>query len=252
MKITLYGLAISHPVRAVNEMLDYKRLPYRRIDLVNGLHAGILRAMGFPRGDAPAMKIDGRKLQGTLEISRELDRIKPEPPLFSSDPAERAAVEQAERWGEQQLQAAGRVLAIAAFGRDSSTLPEFMADAHLPVRLPPRVVVATAKPLVMIQRRRHVANDAAARTALSQLPELLDHVERLLEEGTIGSEQPNAADFQIATSVRLLLVFDDLRPLIEDRPASGYARRLIPNYAGHVPAVLPQEWLDPLRTAERV
>lgn len=102
--ITLYGLPISHPVRAAREMLDYKGLAYKRIDLVNGLHAGMLRGLGFPRGNAPAMKIDGRKVQGTLEISRELDRVKPEPTLFPSDTAQRAAVVDAESWGERELQ----------------------------------------------------------------------------------------------------------------------------------------------------
>lgn len=244
--ITLYGLPISHPVRAAREMLDYKGLAYKRIDLINGLHAGMLRVLGFPGGTAPAMKIDGRKVQGTLEISRELDRVKPDPPLFPSDPAERAAVEEAESWGERELQPIGRLLAIPAFARDPSTLPEFMADAALPVQLPPKVVVAMSKPLTLIQRLRHGSNDEVGRAALSRLPAVLDRVEALIDEGVIGGAAPNAADFQIATSIRLLLVFDDLRPLIDGRPAGRYARSLVPDYAGHVPAILPQDWLKPL------
>ena len=82
------------------------------------------------------MKIDGRKVQGTLEISRELDRVRPEPPLFPSDPAKRAAVVEAESWGERELQPIARLIAISAFARDASTLPEFMADAALPVQMP--------------------------------------------------------------------------------------------------------------------
>lgn len=249
VKITLYGLPISHPVRAAREMLDYKNLPYKRIDLVNGLHVGILRALGFPSGTAPAMKIDGRKVQGTLEISHELERVRPEPPLFPSDPAERAAVEEAESWGERELQPIGRQLAIPAFARDGSTLPEFMADAKLPIQLPAKVVIASAKPLTAIQRLHRGANDEVARAALSRLPGALDHVEQLLEDGVIGEPAPNAADFQIATSLRLLLCFDDLRPLIDDRPAARYARSVVPEYAGHIPAVLPQEWLKPLRSS---
>jgi glutathione S-transferase len=246
-KITLYGLPISHPVRAAREMLDYKDLTYKRIDLINGLHAGMLRALGFPHGTAPAMKIDGRKVQGTLAISRELDRVRPEPPLFPSDTAQRAAVVEAERWGERELQPIARMIAISAFGRDASTLPEFMADAALPVQLPPRVVVAMSKPLALIQRHRHSAGDEASRAAIARLPAALDHVEQLLDAGVIGGEQPNAADFQIATSVRVLLVFDDLRPLIDQRRAAQYARSLVPDYAGHIPAVLPDGWLEPLR-----
>ena len=65
----------------------------------------------------------------------------------------------------------------------------------------------------------------------------------------IGGPSPNAADFQIATSIRVLLLFDDLRPLIDDRPAARYARSLVPDYVGHIPAVFPEEWLKPLRSS---
>lgn len=124
-----------------------------------------------------------------------------------------------------------------------------MADAELPVQLPGRMVIAMSKPLALIQRHRHGGGDDASRAAIARLPDCLDRVETLLDEGVIGGERPNAADFQIAASIRVLLVFDDLRPLIDDRPAGRYARSLIPEYAGHIPAVLPQEWLEPLRSS---
>jgi glutathione S-transferase len=251
-KAVLYGLPISHPVRAARMMLDYKGIPYKRVDFPNGIHAGVLRVMGFPSGTAPALKIDGRKVQTTLEISRELDRIEPDPPLFPTDPAERERVVRAERWGNDELQPIPRQIAVPAFERDRSTLPEFMADANLAVPLPPRVVIAAAKPMVMIQRWRNQVSEAASREAIARIPACLDHVEALLDDGVIGGEQPNAADFQVAASVRVLLVFDDLRPLIDGRPAARHARRIVPEYPGHINAVLPQEWLAPLRQTASV
>ena len=52
----------------------------------------------------PALKIDGRKVQGSREIARALERLQPEPPLFPADPEQRAAVEEAERFGDEELQ----------------------------------------------------------------------------------------------------------------------------------------------------
>jgi len=49
--------------------------------------------------------------------------------------------------------------------------------------------------------------------------------------------------------VRLLLTFRDLRPLIEERPASRLARRAVPAYRGDSPPVFPPAWLEPLRSA---
>ena len=62
----------------------------------------------------------------------------------------------------------------------------------------------------------------------------------------LGGEQLNAADFQIATSLRLAMSLDDLRPAIERRPAGELALRVVPHYPGRVPPVLPAAWLEPL------
>jgi hypothetical protein len=69
---------------------------------------------------------------------------------------------------------------------------------------------------VLLQMR---TKQETAQTCLEALPAQLDRVDALLAEGVIGGEQPNAADFQIAPSVRLMLTFDQLRPHIDARPA---------------------------------
>jgi glutathione S-transferase len=91
------------------------------------------------------------------------------------------------------------------------------------------------------------SSDDRVRATLGLLPALLDHVAKLLREGTIGGREPNAADFQIVTSVRSLLCHEDLAPLIADRRAGKWAMELMPEYPGVVPAALPPEWLEPLR-----
>ena len=63
----------------------------------------------------------------------------------------------------------------------------------------------------------------------------------------IGGDEPNAADFQIATSVRMLMAFDDLRPGLEARPAGEHAVRVVPRFPGKVAPVLPDALLAPLR-----
>ena len=81
------------------------------------------------------------------------------------------------------------------------------------------------------------------RRDLDALPRLLERVDALLREGVIGGDGPNAADYQIATSVRLLMALDDLRPLIEGRPAARHALAVAPDYPGRMPPVFPPAWL---------
>jgi len=53
----------------------------------------------------------------------------------------------------------------------------------------------------------------------------------------IGGAERNVADFQIGTSVSMLLTMDDVRPLIDGRPAERLARELVPHQPGHTPSV---------------
>ena len=69
-----------------------------------------------------------------------------------------------------------------------------------------------------------------------------EFVVRCLQQGGKGDE-PNAADFQIAATLRVMLSFHDLRPSLEGRPAAGLARRLVPHWPDEVPPFLPREWL---------
>jgi hypothetical protein len=65
----------------------------------------------------------------------------------------------------------------------------------------------------------------------------------------IGGEQLNAADFQIATSVRLLHTYEDLQPYVDGRPAAEHALRVVPEYNAAFPRVFPAEWLPSRQAA---
>jgi glutathione S-transferase len=66
-------------------MLEHKGIEYKRVDLIAALHRPLLRARGFEAPTVSALKADGRRVQGTCNISRVLDEIHPEPPLFPAD-----------------------------------------------------------------------------------------------------------------------------------------------------------------------
>jgi len=250
MKARLYVIPASHPSIATQLMLEHKGIAYKRTDLLPVVSKVALRAVGFRGITVPALKIDGDKVQGSRPIARELDRLRPEPPLFPADPEKRAAVEEAERFGDEELQHPIRQLLWWGFKRDRYPMASYSEGAKLGV--PIGLAVKTGGPLVALSARFNEASDENARAALAKLPGLLDKVDALVESGVINGEQLNAADFQIAPSIGLAMTLDDLRPAIEDRPAAKLARRLVPNYPGKMPPVLPAEWLDPLARAKSV
>jgi glutathione S-transferase len=222
-------------------MLRQKRIGYRRIDLVSVAHRGLVRVLGFPGITVPALLLDGERVQGTREIAAALDARRPEAPLLPQDPALRQAVDEAEAWGDQVYQPLARRMAWGALQRDHSTIRTYLEGARLGV--PVAVAVLVSPPIVKAAAHVNKATDENVQADLRALPGLLDHVDGLLRAGTIGGPQPNVADFQIATSTALLSTFEDLRPLLEGRPALEHARRVAPDFPGWTPKVLPPAWL---------
>jgi glutathione S-transferase len=244
MGATLFVVPGSHPSMTGRLMLEHKGIPYRRVDLIAGLHKPILRTLGFRDTTVPALRLDGRRLQDSTAISRELDALPGGPPLFPSDPSSRAAVEEAERWGEAVLQPVPRRLTWWALQRDSSGIRSFAEGARIGVPL--GIAVRTAGPIIWAEVKINHATDAAVKADLAALPTLFAKVDAWLAEGVLGGQPPTAADYQIATSIRLLLCFQDLRAAIERRPLGGWARSLVPDFPGDVPPVIPEAWMPEL------
>jgi glutathione S-transferase len=241
MRATLYAVPGSHPSLAAQLMLERKGIEVRRIDLVAAVHRGVVRAAGFPGITVPAVRLDGSRIQGTGTIARALDALVPEPPLLPSDPVARAKVERVEGWADEVYQSAARRLAWATIKRDRSSVGSFLEGARLGI--PTSVAARTATPVIFLSARLNRASDEAVRRDLAALPGWLDRIDGWLAEGVLGGSDPNVADYQVATSTRLLLAMDDLRPRIEDRPAGRHAVGLVPSFPGRVSSVLPADWL---------
>ena len=245
MAARLYVIPASHPAIAARLMLERKGIDYKRTDLLPVISKGALRAVGFPRQTVPALKIDGAKIQGSRQIARELERLRPEPALFPADPEQRAAVEEAERFGDEELQHPIRQILWWTLKHDKAPLRSYSEGAKIGV--PIGLAMKTAAPIVALAARFNEASDDNVRGDLAALPGLLDKVDGYIAAGTIGGDQLNAADFQIATSIGLAMTLDDLRPAIERRPAGALAKRVVPDYPGTTPPILPAAWLEPLR-----
>ena len=215
-RATLYVIPGSHPAIAVARMLDHKGIDYKRVDLMPVVSRGVLKLMRFPGITVPSLRIDGRRITGSREISRALDEIQTDPPLFPADPAQRVAVEDAERWGEEVLSDGTRRILWNAIRRDKAPLRTYLDDARIGV--PHGLAVATAGPIIAAEVRINDVTDDAVRTDLAAVPGWLDRIDGWIAEGLLGGEQPNAADFQIAAGVGLAMTLQDLRPVIAARP----------------------------------
>lgn len=228
MQARLYGFAISNPANTARLMLAYKGVETKWVELPPGIHPLLLKLLGYRRGTVPAVNIEGRKIEDSVELSRVLETLVPEPPLFPADPERRRAVEEAERWGEAELQMVPRRIFRWTFAHDNGARARLARDIGFPL---PALVGRLNAPIAKAMAGRVDADLAHAQAALRDLPATLDHADRLIADGVIGdAAAPNAADFQIAPSIRALAGLEDLLPLLAGRPCDALAKRLMPRF----------------------
>src|SRR5919109_3923787 len=248
---TLYVIPGSHACRSGMLMLEHKQVPHRRVDIVTLLHPLVVRLHGFDAGGqtrnaggrrtfglrlgdrlgtVPALAADGHRISTNHGIARFLDEHHPEPPLFPADPAQRAAVEEAERWANETLQMAARRVLGAAAVRDPATIARAAADGRLGYLLYKREAVRRVI-FPRLLARVFVSGPAREREILAELPPMLDRIDAWIADGVLGGTELNAADFMVAPSLALILYRPDVRPVFEGRPALALVDRLLPEPA---------------------
>ncbi len=241
----LYVVHSSHPCETVKKALELKAIPYKPVELLIPAHAP-LQKLRFGRRTVPALKLDGgEKISGSRAILRRLDELVRDPPLLPAGAGARAAVLEAERWGDEVLQPAVRRIVWAALRHRPDAIPSYQQASQLP-QLPRPVVRLVAPAVIAIERAMNRAADDAVRTDLRALPGLLDQIDEWILDGVLaGAPEPNAADLQIAASLRLLATIGDARPLLAGRPCEALAMALFTDFAGEVPAgSYPADWLS--------
>ena len=244
MNVRLFSMPGSHAATTGQLPLDHKGIDYKRTDLLPVVSWMVLKGLRFPDVTVPAAKIDGERVQGTRPIARAVERLKPEPPLFPDDLQRRAAVEEAERWGDEELQQRVREIFLWSARKDRSGLIGYLEGSK--IGMPHGLAARTAGPFIALDARSRGATDENVRSAAAALPGMLQRIDDWIEEGVLGGEPPNVADLQIAPSLRLAMSLDDLRPVIEGRPAGRLATRIVKHFPGRTPPVLPPEWLEAL------
>lgn len=246
MQAKLYVILGSHACRTAMLMLEHKGITYETVELPSGLHPFLLRLHGFagnPRsfrrldgdsslllgsldrmGTVPALLIDGERVKTNHRIARALDRARPEPRLFPADPGLRSEVEQAERWGDEELQMAARRVAMAGALHER----DFMATDGRLGPLLSRSETARRIGARLVGRFIFRAGGEEESELLKRVPAMLDRIDAWIEAGVLNGKELYAADFAITPSLALLTYRRDLRPEIEHRPAIALLDRLLP------------------------
>lgn len=245
---TLYVIPGSHACRAGILMLEHKRLPYRRVDIVTLTHPIAVRLYGFDAGGqtrraggrrtfglrigdrlgtVPALAAGERRISTNHGIARFLDEHHSQSPLFPADPARRAEVEQAERWANETLQMAARRILGTGVLRDPAGYARSTGQGRLGYLLYEREWMRRLI-IPRILRGVFASGTAPERDPIAELPAMLDRIDAWIGAGVLGGATANAADLMITPSLALILYRRDAAPMFDDRPALELVDRHLP------------------------
>jgi glutathione S-transferase len=160
MAAKLYVVPASHPCAMVERALELKGIPYETVNLVPVFHKAFQKARFRSSPTVPGIVLDdGRKIVGSREIVLALEDHPPA--LFPSDPAERARVEEAERWGNDVLQTSVRRILWCALEHRSAATVSYLGDAKLFPPTPRFAAKLTGKPVAKIERTFRLSSTAS-------------------------------------------------------------------------------------------
>jgi len=128
--LELYQFEMSHYSEKVRFILDYKNLPYRKIEVTPGIGQIDLVRMSGQR-QVPVLKDGNEVIADSTAITDYLDRQYPDHPLIPDDSKQKGLCLLIEQWADESIGLNARKAMIGALNRDQA-----FRKAFLPQTLP--------------------------------------------------------------------------------------------------------------------
>jgi glutathione S-transferase len=123
--IELYQFELSHYVEKVRFILDYKGLPYRKIEVTPGIGQLDLVRMSGQR-QVPVIRDGSEVVADSTAIADYLDEKYPEHPIIPADPKQRGLCLLIEQWADESIGLNARKALISALNKDQSLRTAFL------------------------------------------------------------------------------------------------------------------------------
>jgi len=98
----LWQFRISHYNEKARWALDHKGIAHKRRSLLAGLHLPVV-LLRTGQKKVPVLILDGKAIPDSTRIIEALEGLKPDPPLYPKDPADRRRALELEEWFDEEL-----------------------------------------------------------------------------------------------------------------------------------------------------
>ena len=199
----LFHFRISHYNEKVRWALDFKRWPHRRKALVPGFHVTSMQLKTGQR-KVPVLELDGTRLIGSAHIIGELERRRPDPPLYPAGEADRARALAIQAWFDDQVAPAVRRLVWSSYIDQSSACCRMVTHGF---SRPTRIAFRAAFPLMRPLIKQNIGLDRkrveAARAGLAGVFDRLES--EIGPSGYLVADSIGLADLAAASVMSVLV-----------------------------------------------
>jgi len=195
--LTLYQFPISHYCEKVRWALDYKKLEYRTVNLLPGLHrARVTKLSGS--SSLPVLVHDGRIIKNSSDIIDYLDAHFPESPLTPADQALRREAMEWEKFADEQIGILVRAVCYhVLLDHPAMLVPIFTAGGPWYGRF---VMPIIYPKLSGVMRDKMKLNQETSQIALGQLGQAIDKLDaRLQDREFLVGDSFTRADLAVAS-----------------------------------------------------
>jgi glutathione S-transferase len=194
--LELYQFELSHYCEKIRLILDYKGLPYRKIEVTPGIGQLELYRLSGQR-QVPVLKDGTEVIADSSAIARYLDQRYPERPIIPSDPKQRALCFLMEEWADESIGLKARKVMIGAFNQN----PAFR-KAWLPTSTPDflkTLVESVPREALDVLGLGTGFGPDAVKSAREAMQQNLESLSVLLRDSSyLLGDEPTLADFAVA------------------------------------------------------
>ena len=192
----LWQFRFSHFNEKARWALDWKAVPHVRRSLLPGLH--VPRVLWMTRQKlVPVLVVDGQAIADSTRIIEAVERLRPEPPLYPANEADRRRAVALEEWFDEELGPHIRRAAFHAILPDTDYASAFLTSGATPFA---RRAYRLVFPAVRAAMRFDMGIDAAAaERSRAKTYAALDRLEAELQpSGYLVGDRFSVADLTAA------------------------------------------------------
>lgn len=194
--LELYQFELSHYCEKIRLILDYKGLPYRKIEVTPGIGQLDLYKLSGQR-QVPVLKDGAEVIADSTAIAKYLDQRYPERPILPVEPKQRALCLLIEEWADESVGTNARKVMLGAFNQNPA-FRKALLPASTPDFLKNLVEAVPREALDLLGVGTGFGPDAV-KTARQTMQQSLESLSVMLQDSSyLLGDEPTLADFAVA------------------------------------------------------